>query len=29
MEVEVNRGRSYICIVDNDMESQTTITASI
>ena len=29
LEVEVNRGRSYICIVDNDMESQTTITASI
>ena len=28
-EVEVNRGRSYICVVDNDMESQTTITASL
>ncbi len=28
-ELEVNRGRSYICIVDNDMESQTTITASL
>ena len=28
-EVDVNRGRSYICVVDNDMESQTTITASL
>lgn len=28
-ELEVNRGRSYICIVDNDMESQTTITSSL
>lgn len=26
-QLEVNRGRSYICIVDNDMENQTTITA--
>ena len=28
-ELEVNRGRSYICIVDNDMESMTTITSSV
>ena len=27
-ELEVNRGRSYICIVDNDMESLTTITSN-
>lgn len=27
--LEVNRGRSYICVVDNDMENQTTITASL
>jgi len=28
-EVEVNRGRSYICIVDNDNTDMTTITASL
>lgn len=27
-EVQVNRGRSYICIVDNDMEGSTTISAT-
>ena len=27
-ELEVNRGRSYICIVDNDNESLTTITSA-
>ena len=27
--LEVNRGRSYVCIVDNDLQSQTTITANI
>ncbi|MBR1797688.1 MAG: DUF3048 domain-containing protein [Clostridiales bacterium] len=26
-ELEVNRGRSYICIVDNDMQNLTTITS--
>ena len=28
-EVEVNRGRSYICIVDRDMQDQTSITATV
>ena len=27
--LEVNRGRSYICIVDNDMQDMTTITSSL